>query len=105
MSVHQPIRFLPLAAILVATLAHAQGASPPAPPAPTTAAPPATAPPAPPEGAPIETGPRQQGPVPYYQEQPEASPQIYVAQPPLPPIEPKNRHFHDGFYLRLSTGF
>ncbi|HEX7672351.1 MAG TPA: hypothetical protein VF395_22305 [Polyangiaceae bacterium] len=30
---------------------------------------------------------------------------IYVAQPPLPPLEPRSRHYHDGFYLRLSVGF
>lgn len=30
---------------------------------------------------------------------------IYVAQPPLPPLLPRSRHYHDGFYLRLSVGF
>jgi hypothetical protein len=30
---------------------------------------------------------------------------IYVEQPPLPPLEPRNRHYHDGFYLRISAGF
>lgn len=30
---------------------------------------------------------------------------IYVAQPPLPPLQPRSRHYHDGFYLRLSVGF
>jgi hypothetical protein len=27
-----------------------------------------------------------------------------VATPPPAPLEPRTRHYHDGFYLRLSTG-
>jgi hypothetical protein len=28
-----------------------------------------------------------------------------VEQPPLPPTPPRNRYFHDGFYLRLAAGY
>jgi hypothetical protein len=43
--------------------------------------------------------------VPYYQEPAAETPHIYVAQPPLPPTPPRNRYYHDGFYLRLAAGY
>ena len=128
MSFHRRLRFSVVAAALVAPSALAQGTpgagAAPAPPAPAPAAPaaptpaapaapappgsppPAGAPPAPPAGAPIQEAPQQGGPVPYYQEpSSQPTPKIYVEQPPLPPLPPRNRYFHDGFYLRLSTGY
>jgi hypothetical protein len=36
---------------------------------------------------------------------PPAPPTINLEQPPLPPLAPRNRYYHDGFYLRLSSGF
>jgi hypothetical protein len=109
------------ACFLIAPQARAQGAAPartapkPAPPgapAPAAAAPTPNAPPpdVPPAGAPIAEPPggvaQPPGAVPYYQEQSaEAPPAIYVAQPPLPPLTPRTRYYHDGFYLRLSSGF
>jgi hypothetical protein len=110
MTVHRRFLLCAVSSCLVTSVAAAQsaapaGSAPPASPAPaaapppaTTAAPPAAAPAAPP-GA-------------YYAEpaqapsQPAQQPQtIFVEQPPLPPLQPKSRYYHDGFYLRLSTGY
>jgi hypothetical protein len=101
-------RFLPcaLSSCLVTSLAAAQpapvgGTQAGAPqPAATQApeAPPATAPSAPPGAYYAE--PAQAPGQPAQQQQ-----TIFVAQPPLPPLEPKTRYYHDGFYLRLSTGY
>lgn len=120
---HRRLRFSVLAAALVAPSALAQGtpgagaapaqpapapaapAPAPAAPAPPGSPPPAGAPAAPPAGAPIQEAPQQGGPVPYYQESSTQTPKIYVEQPPLPPLPPRNRYFHDGFYLRLSAGY
>ena len=112
------------ASLLVSPLARAQGAQParaaPAKAAPAAAAPagaapapatppPSGAPPAPPEAPPAPPGTvpaEPPGAVPYYQEQSsEPPPSIYVAQPPLPPLTPRTRYYHDGFYLRISSGF
>jgi hypothetical protein len=112
---------LSLAVVLAAPAVHAQTAPPAssAPPAaaPATATAPAPTAPAVPPGtvqaaapadaapAPGSAPPPAAGPVPYYEEQPATGGQMFVAQPPLPPLQPRNRHFHDGFYLRLSAGY
>lgn len=82
--------------------------------APAPAAPPAGAPPAtdaPPGSVPVgpaapTSPPAGTGNTPYYEQAPppQTPPVIHVEQPPPPPLEPKTRHYHDGFYLRLSTG-
>lgn len=100
-----------LAALFGTSLVHAQnvppapgqpGAAPaPAPyPAPPEQAPPAAAQPTAP--VPVETAPAGAPPGPPPQQQ---EPTIYVAQPPLPPLYPRTRLRHDGFYLRLNGGF
>jgi hypothetical protein len=47
------------------------------------------------------------GTTPFYEQapRPQQPATIHVAQPPPPPLEPRTRLYHDGFYLRLSTGF
>ena len=105
-----------LAIALVSAPALAQGAAPPVPTSNVAAAEPA-APSmnhegeAAPEQSPAAAGGASTAPAPYYQQvpadrpPPPGQPMIYVQQPPLPPLEPRNRYYHDGFYLRLSSGF
>lgn len=81
--------------------------SPSAPSAPGAAPAPADAPPGSVPVAPGSGSPPSGGTTPYYEQAP-PPPQpatIHVAQPPPPPLEPRTRLYHDGFYLRLSTGF
>jgi hypothetical protein len=105
------------ASTLLTALGHAQPAPPPAA-QPPSAAPPPNAPgaaPAPAEAPPgsVPVAPGPSGPPPsagtnpfYEQAPPQQQPAtIHVAQPPPPPLEPRTRLYHDGFYLRLSTGF
>jgi hypothetical protein len=92
--------------------------TPAAPPAPgTPAPPPAAAPTAPAESSPpgsVPVGPGTApapspgpGTTPYYEQAapPRGPTIIHVEQPPPPPLEPRTRLYHDGFYLRLSLGF
>jgi hypothetical protein len=80
----------------------ATGATP-NPGAPNTAAPVAAQPTAP---VPVETAPAPTPPVGAPAQTPSQNePTIYVAQPPLPPLMPRARRYHDGFYLRISAGF
>jgi len=108
---------LGVASVLLSSFAFAQApASPPGPPgqpapgAPATApaGPPAEAPPGavPVQPAPPASAPPGQGTTPYYEQSapPQNPPIIHVEQPPPPPLEPRTRHYHDGFYLRLSVG-
>lgn len=90
-------------------LTYAQGAPPagavgaePAAPQAAEATPAPVQPSTAPAGAPAVAAPsaEPQPPMPV-----STSPAIYVEQPALPPLEPRNRHFHDGFYLRMSVGF
>ncbi|HVU01835.1 MAG TPA: hypothetical protein VHE30_08785 [Polyangiaceae bacterium] len=66
------------------------------------AAPAPVAPMASPPGSTPAPGP-ETAPAPAAAPAPEAH--LFVAQPPLPPLEPRSRRYHDGFYLRLSMGF
>lgn len=107
-----------MASALISGASLAQAPAPPAAPAAPTAAPaPAGAPPAappseaPPGAVPVQPGPPPSAPpasgsAPYYEQSapPQNPPRIYVEQPPPAPLEPRTRHYHDGFYLRLSTG-
>ena len=93
-----------IASVLAVNVAHAQAPAPPA--AAPTQPGPAPAPPAaaqPTAPVPVETAPAgsppEAAPV-----APQQEPTIYVAQPPLPPLYPRTRLRHDGFYLRLSGG-
>ncbi|HEX4339348.1 MAG TPA: hypothetical protein VH062_25755 [Polyangiaceae bacterium] len=116
MSLHRRFRLCFAASVVsvFAPLARAQPASPPPATTPGAAAPagepgpaeapPQTSPPPLPPGGPSEAPPGGP-PGPYYAESPGAAPSIYVAQPPLPPLQPRNRYYHDGFYLRLSGGY
>jgi hypothetical protein len=57
--------------------------------------------------APGSGPPPGSGTTPFYEQapRPQQPATIHVAQPPPPPLEPRTRLYHDGFYLRLSTGF
>src|SRR5512146_2348846 len=103
-----PLRLVPalcLATALTTTLARAEpapgaaAAPPPEPvPGPPAAPPAAPAPETPPPTA-SAAAPAPEGTTP-----PPVVEGIHVAQPPLPPLEPRSRRYHDGFYLRLSMG-
>jgi hypothetical protein len=115
MLIHRSFGFASLfCGVVIAGSAHAQAGttvSPDASARPAAAGPP---PPAPPASGTSTTPYYQAVPAPEAQPpaptgappatRPTMNPTIYVEQPPLPPLEPRNRHFHDGFYLRLSAG-
>jgi hypothetical protein len=90
--------------LLIAS-ARAEGTAPPS----SAVAVPADTAPAPAEGAapPAAGPPAASPPAPYYAEpaQPVDTTPIRVAQPPLPPLTPRSRHYHDGFYFRFSVGY
>lgn len=50
--------------------------------------------------------PPSSGTNPYYEQAPppQGPATIHVETPPPPPLEPRSRLYHDGFYLRLSLG-
>jgi hypothetical protein len=109
-----PLRFLSIFSFVsifttaISVEVFAQTAPAAAPSAPGTESPaPAASPPSPDAESPGAAPATQ----PYYDSPPPpapppaASPGIYVETPPPAPLQPRTRHFHDGFYLRLSGGF